>query len=59
MKVTMKYYYYKHLGGMFPKIEMTTEKIENRPHVEEISEQEYNSFVIRFRKGEFELSNCD
>ena len=55
----MKYYYYKHLGGMFPKIEMTTEKIENRPHVEEISEQEYNSFVIRFRKGEFELSNCD
>lgn len=55
----MKYYYYKHLDGMFPKIEMTTEKIENRPHVEEISEQEYNSFIIRFRKGEFELSNCD
>ena len=24
-----------------------------------LSEQEYNSFVVRFRKGEFELSNCD
>ena len=55
----MKYYYYKHLDGMFPTIEMTTEKIENRANVEEISEQEYNSFVVRCRKGEFELSNCD